>query len=100
MSRDQNREKKYGAEEIRLSFEGPADCRRVPFDRRPSFASGLGAGLSVGETERARGWRVRKFISGRSGTLRRRFECAPGRAVDVVGRLSRDAICPPLRWHG
>jgi hypothetical protein len=50
-----------GKEEIRLFFEGGV-YRRSLFDKHTSFASGLGAGLSVGETERARGRRVRKFV--------------------------------------
>src|SRR5262245_2665510 len=85
-----------GVEETRLSFEGGV-YRRSLFDKHTSFASGLGSGLSVGETERARGWRVRKFIRGWSGAFGRRFERARRRAVDVVGRLSRHAVGPPLR---
>src|SRR5262249_58434180 len=88
----------HGAEKTRLSFEGGV-YRRSLFDKHTSFASGLGSGLSGGETERARGRRVRKFIRGRPGAFGRRFECGRKRAVDVLGRLSRNAIGSPPRRH-
>src|SRR5262245_41550678 len=89
-----------GVEETRLSFEGGVYSRSL-FDKHTTFASGLGAGLSVGETERARGRRVRIFvIVGWSGNFGRRFERSRRRAVGGVNRLATHAVGPAVRLHG